>query len=230
MRLARAAVQSFLAQTYPDKELVIINDGDADVLADSLEQYRNDPRFREIRFNTHSSTTLGDLRNLAQDHAVGDWCIQWDDDDWYGARRIEYQMELRRYGQPTLLNHQIRYSFPNDTAYHLEWNGKIPGIPGTICYPRGQYRYRSERRHEDSHFIADNFRNTVVLNNSPERDPGPELYIRFYHGKNTWDHKHIMREFANPARESQWRLAPRQKAELESVLSNYYEVTKTVCH
>ena len=53
---------------------------------------------------------------------------------------------------------------------------------------------RSEKRAEDDHFIEDHFSgNVTVLENSPAREQA-HYYVRFYHGGNTWDERHVMGE------------------------------------
>lgn len=249
--LVKAAIRSFLAQTYENKELIIVNDGPEPLTLDD-DEFRTNAQIKEIFLP--GGRNLGDLRNVAVDNAAGDWCIQWDDDDWYGPDRMTVQMADYEYDQPTLLNWQIRYSFVNDSAYAIRWTGKIPGIPGTVCFPRhaivtevpvpfqnlpnnlhvrkscSPYRYRSEARHEDSHFLLDHFPKTTIIDNAPGKTPGPELYMRFYHGANTWDHKHIMQRYADPDMYGVWHLSEDEKFVLSSVLTNQYGVVHTRCH
>ncbi|WP_156458025.1 glycosyltransferase family A protein, partial [Sphingomonas sp. Leaf412] len=91
-RLAQRSIDCFLAQRYPNRELVIVDDGTEDytpilsaVPADRLIHHRlpKDP-----------ATTLGELRNLTLDLARGELISQWDDDDWFDPARLVEQMAL----------------------------------------------------------------------------------------------------------------------------------------
>lgn len=216
LHMARQAVKCFLDQSYPNKELVIVNDGDYLVLPPELAG-RHD--ILELRIPRTFATTLGDLRNLAMANAKGDWMIQWDDDDWYAPDRIHHQMLDCHLGIPSLLNYQVRYSFPNNSAFEIKWDGKIAGIPGTICFPKTGVTYRNEHRHEDSHFILDAFPETNVIDNTY----APALYVRFYHGANTWDHRHVMREYSEPKNKDRWDVSATTRLVLNTIIPRYNE-------
>lgn len=80
------AIELFLAQDYPDKELLILDDGEdsvADLVpADARLRYRRElPR-----------RVLGDKRNRLCELARGDVIVHWDDDDWSAPDRITRQL------------------------------------------------------------------------------------------------------------------------------------------
>src|ERR1700743_454328 len=64
--LARVALECFKNQTYPNKELLIINHG-----PESLSC--GDSRIHEVRVKKKEWETVGDLRNLAFKHAQGEF-------------------------------------------------------------------------------------------------------------------------------------------------------------
>jgi hypothetical protein len=179
--LARAAVDCFKNQTYPNKDLLIINHG-----GQSL--YDGDPRVSEFRFKKCDWHAVGDLRNLGLKHATGDYIITWDDDDWHHPRRMEIQMGAQKGDAAVFLMNRIHYSFPTQCACYVH----IPtGGWGTILHPRDvPYRYRSVVRRSDTLF-ARNFWRKVAVDNEPG------LYIRFYHGLNLWGEAHVMGELTN---------------------------------
>ncbi len=80
------AVRLFLAQDYPNRELVVIDDG-RDSIACDLPQ---DSRIRYIRLDLKRN--IGAKRNLACAEARGDFIVHWDDDDWYPRHRISLQV------------------------------------------------------------------------------------------------------------------------------------------
>ena len=84
------AIQYFLRQDYPNKELVILDDG-RDPVADLVPP---DPAIQYIRLPAEGDKiTLGAKRNLACEAARGDLLLHWDDDDWMAPHRIRYQVD-----------------------------------------------------------------------------------------------------------------------------------------
>lgn len=207
--LARIAVQCFLDQSYPEKELVVINDGRQSFLR------RKDPSVREIRLRKSSTITLGDLRNVGLANARGELVIQWDDDDWHHPRRMEVQVASWEKGAAVLLGEQIRYSFPHRRAFVYR---RRSGIEGTILHERlAKLRYPSVVRGEDTQFLAQFRSRRIVEYHEP-------LYVRFFHRANTWGISHIMRGLGNVPIPDQLQLLPSQILLLNHVLNKYYRV------
>ena len=86
------AIESVLAQTMPDWELIIVEDCSPDKTAQVVEQYLGDPRIKLIR----NEQNLGECgsRNRALDAAQGEWITLLDADDWYEPQRLERMLEL----------------------------------------------------------------------------------------------------------------------------------------
>jgi glycosyltransferase involved in cell wall biosynthesis len=85
-RLVPQAIRYFRRQDYPERELLILDDG-ADAVADLVPE---DPRIRYLRIDGRLS--LGAKRNLACEHAGGEIILHWDDDDWMADWRISHQV------------------------------------------------------------------------------------------------------------------------------------------
>lgn len=81
------AVEYFLRQDYPNRELIVVDDG-IDPVGDLLPDSDN---IRYIRLDKR--ITLGAKLNLACEHAKGELIAHWDDDDWYAPHRLAYQMD-----------------------------------------------------------------------------------------------------------------------------------------
>ncbi len=80
----RKAIEGFCGQTWPNKEMVIMNDGD----------YSHVPKIDGLPIrHVHSSGYEGMTRKQrwAYEIARGDYIANWDDDDFFGATRLERQ-------------------------------------------------------------------------------------------------------------------------------------------
>ena len=90
-RFVSQAIWYFLRQDYPQKELLVIDDGE-DSVSDLLP---DDDRIRYVQLDPR--TVLGAKRNVGCELAHGELIAHWDDDDWSGPRRLDVQVaELRR--------------------------------------------------------------------------------------------------------------------------------------
>jgi len=93
-KLVLRAIACYLAQTYPCKELVIVEHGDPD--DDGLKQRlaalgRAD--IVHVRVPLNATVKLGDLRNISLAASSGEYVVQWDDDDWHSAQRLQLQYD-----------------------------------------------------------------------------------------------------------------------------------------
>ncbi len=189
--IARRAVDGFLRQLWGNRELVIIDDGEQDYTP-ILSEIPAD-RLRYVRVEKTPETTLGRLRNLSLDTARGDWIAQWDDDDWYHPERLSAQGAVLAAGKSacvlrgTLMHLDAPEWFDHPYVGTLE-----PGVPGSIVHVADPTaRYPEQRRGED----------TVFLNHWSADRIGvldrPELFIRAFHGANTWERTHFERRVRN---------------------------------
>jgi glycosyltransferase involved in cell wall biosynthesis len=87
-----------LAQTFDDWELVLVDDGSADCSVEVVEQIA-DSRLRLIRLVENRGT--GHARQVALDHARGEFIAMLDADDWMYPTRLERQVDALRQ-QPSL--------------------------------------------------------------------------------------------------------------------------------
>jgi glycosyltransferase involved in cell wall biosynthesis len=71
-------------QTYPNRELVIIDSSD-DAKTEQGEGWR--------RYAAEPGTPIGTKLNVALEHARGELCCFWDDDDWQHPKRIEWTVQ-----------------------------------------------------------------------------------------------------------------------------------------
>ncbi len=82
---ARKAVDLFLQQTYQNREMVLMDDGDPKELVDLGRQ----PGVRRV----HTSGYEGMTRKQRWGFSIarGEYVGYWDDDDWFSPKRLEIQ-------------------------------------------------------------------------------------------------------------------------------------------
>jgi glycosyltransferase involved in cell wall biosynthesis len=91
--MLRRAVASVLAQRDVDLEVVVVDDGSGEPVAERLEQLR-DPRVRVIRHET--SRGVARARNAGVEAADGEWVAFLDDDDFWAPQKLARHLERAR--------------------------------------------------------------------------------------------------------------------------------------
>jgi glycosyltransferase involved in cell wall biosynthesis len=87
----REAVDSVMAQTFTDWELIVWDDCSTDHSAQIIAEYRD----RRVRyFLSPKDTPLGKARDNAIRQATGAWVAFLDQDDIWMPRKLEMQMAL----------------------------------------------------------------------------------------------------------------------------------------
>ncbi|MCI0337076.1 MAG: glycosyltransferase [Acidobacteria bacterium] len=182
------ALRHFLQQDYPNRELIIVDDGDAAV-GDLVESASG---VRYVRL--HRRLSIGAKRNVACELAQGEVIAHWDDDDWYAPDRLRYQV------MPILENKAditgLENSFVLDLSDGVFWTtqpelhrrmfvGDVHG--GTLVYRKDIWargpRYPEVNIAEDAWLLRramDNGKRLLKLANR-----GVFVYVR--HGKNAWN-------------------------------------------
>lgn len=91
------AIDSVLAQTYTDFELIIVDDGSTDNTRAVVASY-TDPRIRYIRHETKRGVWVG--RNRAVREAKGDYLAFQDSDDWWHSQKLAEEIALLQNAPP----------------------------------------------------------------------------------------------------------------------------------
>lgn len=181
--LSRHALTTFLAQTYTNSELLIIDDGDCSKLADEITRLNN-PRLRFIK-PMSDDVSLGSLRNFAVDEARGDYVCQWDDDDLSDPHRLQIQLAA-------ILATQTRASFlkrwfiwiPLQKRAMIStervWEGSM------LCEKAIMPHYPELARGEDTPVME-----KICAEHATAHLDIPRLYIYVAHGANTWSDEHF---------------------------------------
>lgn len=179
--LAALAIEAFRRQTYPHKELVIIDDSETDTLGPILTG--GDAAIRWIRVSRENKP-LGALRNLALAEARGDLLCQWDDDDLSAPIRIERQVRaLGATGAEACGLLRLQLWWPTRdwmaTSSNRVWECALLWRKGAIpAYPE-------IRSGEDTPPVK-----AIVARGRVAMIDSPGLYTYSYHGQNTFPDEH----------------------------------------
>lgn len=88
-------IESVLAQTDPDWEMIIVDDGSPDGTADVAESYR-DPRIKVIRMPNRGVEALGETYARALAESRGEFVAVLEGDDWWPESKLAVQLPLFR--------------------------------------------------------------------------------------------------------------------------------------
>jgi glycosyltransferase involved in cell wall biosynthesis len=180
-------VRGFLAQDWPHRELVIVDDG-RDPIGDLVAGL---PGVRYLRLAQRAS--IGAKRNLACAEARGELIAHWDDDDWYAPSRLSVQAApiVAGCADITGLENRFILQLPAGEFWTTRrelrqrmFAGDVIG--GTMMYRRalftGGLRYPEASIAEDAAFLREAVRRGHRL--AQLDNPGLFVYVR--HGRNTW--------------------------------------------
>lgn len=182
------AVRYFLDQDYPNKEMVVLEDG-----IPTLEgRLSDDPRVRYVATGK-PLRSIGAMRNEACELARGEIVAHWDDDDWYGPERLSRQVEPIRSGDADLT--ALRDSVMLDLATWRFWRtqpdlhrrifyiGDVHGA--TMTYRRRiweEAKFPDQSLAEDAIFLQ----RALDMGSRLHAIDAKGLFIYIRHGANAW--------------------------------------------
>ncbi|MBW4532801.1 MAG: glycosyltransferase family 2 protein [Pleurocapsa minor HA4230-MV1] len=120
MKYLPESLDSILAQTYPDFEVIIVNDGSTDNLCEWASQL-TDPRVKLI---SQENRGLAGARNTGLNHAQGQYIAYLDADDLWDATKLAKQVEV--------LEQNSEVGLVYTWVERIDQNGKSLGKPFKI--------------------------------------------------------------------------------------------------
>ena len=122
-RFLNEAIGSVLKQTYPDFELILINDRSTDRSKEICMEYgQKDGRIVFLENNTDSHGP-GPARNIGLDYATGDYIYFMDADDWIDERLLECAVHRMQETNADIVQFGVIYE-GNDGVQQYCWRGK----------------------------------------------------------------------------------------------------------
>jgi mannosyltransferase OCH1-like enzyme len=182
-RLAIRSIYCFQKQTYMQKELVIIDDGENSDLQDFV-QHLADPMIKYFRLPP-SEATLGELRNFSISKATGTYICQWDDDDLCDPLRLDVQISavqaLKVDG--CFLNSLYQWwPHQNRLAVSVRRLWECTLLSRKDLFPA----YPSLRKGEDTVVLQQ-----IIKGSRLVAIDEPRLYLYGIHQQNTWHQEHF---------------------------------------
>lgn len=195
--LLKRAIDCYLAQTYPNKELVIVTSGEPRYDA-AVQRYlkkiaRDDIRLCPAALNEWK---LSDLRNLTLSQARGEMICQWDDDDLYHPERLRVQFDAMNNAgaDACFLTDFLHFNTRSRRMYWVDWSpfkslGKEKSmLPGSMLALRDEsIRYPDGIGHGEDNQVREHIaaRHTVCA-----LAAHGYLYVYVFHGRNVYPENH----------------------------------------
>lgn len=145
----QAALDCWLKQTYENRELIILDDGDIGQCYIGLQHPRIRYEFLQKR------PVFGTKRNLINCLAGGDIICHWDDDDWSAPDRIEDQVQRLQETKLPITGYGTLLFWDLITRQAKRYVSSVPGyVCGTtLCYLKSYWR---QHPFPDQHKASDN--------------------------------------------------------------------------
>jgi hypothetical protein len=218
VHMARKAVNQFVNQSYPNKQLIVVNSTANNIVTQSH------PWVKEVR--VEGPSCIADLVNVGLRLAEGDWVKPcWDDDDYYDPELLTFMMMHRQGGRAIMLSKQFRMRVHK--VSEETWEPTVcavedkAGIPNTMIFPHntlGDYPKFRDVEHEDVAYVNENYGlRRVVIDNS--EFPASTLSVAIHHGRNRTSLQEFMGEFSAPERQGQWAVSPEESRHIRMVLA-----------
>ncbi|MEM9663753.1 MAG: glycosyltransferase family 2 protein [Bacteroidota bacterium] len=194
--LCKRALLSYQAQTYPHKELVVLDNGTRPM--DELLGTLPSDEVHYMRVEPHPDLVIGALRNLSLEAATGPYVApQWDDDDWSHPDRLTQQVAMLEAGFDACTLPATLMHVDDPTYFDHPFVGQLPnGVPPTIVHRRdAEIRYPPLRRTSDTAYVNAwrDLRYAILPADTTHH------YIRYFHGGNLWEQEHFLRRMRNTA-------------------------------
>jgi glycosyltransferase involved in cell wall biosynthesis len=182
-RFVPLAIRCFLEQDYPDKELIIVADGEPidDLIPPGA------PNIRLLNLSGYRRSTIGSKFNLGIEEVHGDLLALWADDDWHAPQRLTVQADALLASDARMCgSDQVNFGYlENGEVWRYEY---IPGRRTNFYLVGGTFFFRrefwQERPFEDSSFAEDNAfihqRGEALCNVGNDW-----WYVAMVHGQNT---------------------------------------------
>ena len=193
--LLQQSIESFLYQSHPNKELILLFETNNAVVIDEIKSMYKDPSICYVEVPIRPKLSLGELRNISIEAATGEFFMQWDDDDMYHPDRIRLQLGLvqkaMRDSSGAVIGNVVNCVVIYDQTLKKSFLFNNYKFDGSMIVHRESFlakklAYPALVKGEDSVV-----RNALLTDGSLVPISIPFMYLYRFHGKNTWDMNHF---------------------------------------
>lgn len=178
---AAQAVESYLSQTYPKKELVICDDGDD-------PSFPNGIKGEGIRYHCSSISLRYQIpykRNQCNGLAQGEIIVHWDSDDWSASDRIAFQAQRLKETGKAVTGFRTLLFFEPSTGRTFEYRRTSNYACGSSLMYRKTW-WESSKFMESKPIASDNpFIYNAMRREAIDAVPGEARLIARIHDGNT---------------------------------------------
>lgn len=199
--LIKTSIACYMRQSYPNKSLLILSQGDSEANARIRSHVENLGR-DDIAFHpAPRDLSLGAMRNTCADIANGEIICQWDDDDISHPSRLFTQYRVLASDDSRIacaFCDFLKYYSESSELYWCDWSRerglanrflcgtvmfykKVFGV-GNLVYPETGPQSKVE---EDLNFL-----NNLFVRGHVGQVFAAQQYVYVYHGRNTYDLEH----------------------------------------
>lgn len=120
----RKCLDSLLAQTYADIEVVAVDDGSIDDSLNILNEYKKNSKI--IKVYSQNNKGVVAARELGLKNASGTYCLMMDADDWLKKDAIERIDDyLKKFGNVDVLKYRFEYKPSGRQGPVYEFSNKV---------------------------------------------------------------------------------------------------------
>jgi glycosyltransferase involved in cell wall biosynthesis len=123
-------IDSILAQTYRDYEVIVVDDGSTDLTPEVVDRYRD----KGVRLIRQQNSGPGAARNNGIQSAGGELVAFVDDDDLWAPNKLERQVALFDQDPGLTWAYSDAYAFDSDTRREMyTWSQQVQLYEGWIA-------------------------------------------------------------------------------------------------
>jgi glycosyltransferase involved in cell wall biosynthesis len=176
----KQAIRYFQNQDYPNKELLIVDDGNEPV----SDLIPDENQIRYVRLD--KKLKLGTKRNICVEESRSNLIMHWDDDDWYASNRISDQVNamFQKNAEVCGLQQMLFYHWQTNRGWLYKYPnyGKTWLAGGSLLYTKDFWKqspFPDIQRASDTKFIWSRNLNSYAV-------PGDyRFYVAMIHHENT---------------------------------------------
>lgn len=149
-------INAVLAQSYPDFELILVDDGSTDGSDALCDKYAS-MDFR-IKVFHKPNGGVSSARNFGLDHAQGEWICFIDGDDYVECSYLKKLIDKADATQADIVFCDFFFVYPNQKVPHLTYSWSKTGIDGLGEYIATVWTTLCGNIHRRSLYEAENLR------------------------------------------------------------------------